>query len=77
VYSSSDDSSALGAKISDWLGNHPFVLSSLDSKGLEFDDVVVAFDMKRKAWDLKSMVSDIFFCLVSSVKDQPPLLADV
>jgi hypothetical protein len=61
VYSSSDDSSALATKISEWLGNHPFVLSSLDSKGLEFDDVVVAFNMKRKAWDIKSMVSDIYF----------------
>lgn len=37
-----------------WLKGHPFVLSSLESKGLEFDDVVIAFDMGRKVWNVTS-----------------------
>ena len=36
-----------------WLDGHPFILSSLQSKGLEFDDVVVAFDHERKTWQLE------------------------
>jgi superfamily I DNA/RNA helicase len=36
-----------------WIGAHPFIISSLDSKGLEFDDVIVAFDFDRKVWDPK------------------------
>lgn len=36
-----------------WLDGHPFILSSLDSKGLEFDDVVVAFDHDRKIWQIE------------------------
>jgi hypothetical protein len=38
------------SRIKTWLGDHPFVLTSLDSKGLEFDDVVVVFDFAHKAW---------------------------
>jgi hypothetical protein len=37
-----------------WLKDHPFILSSLESKGLEFDDVVIAFDFDRKIWDTSS-----------------------
>ena len=33
-----------------WVGSHPFILSSSDSKGLEFDDVIVVFDHDRKTW---------------------------
>ena len=33
---------------------HPFIMTSLDSKGLEFDDCVIAFDAERKAWDVGS-----------------------
>jgi len=36
----------------EWLSNHPFILTTVDSKGLEFDDVVVAFDFKRNAWKI-------------------------
>jgi tetratricopeptide (TPR) repeat protein len=41
-----------------WLNGHPFILSSLDSKGLEFDDVVVAFDHDRKAWQLERRLEE-------------------
>lgn len=37
-----------------WLKDHPFILSSLESKGLEFDDVVIAFSFGRKIWDTTS-----------------------
>lgn len=38
-----------------WIGSHPFIISSLDSKGLEFDDVIVAFDLAdRKTWKVDS-----------------------
>ena len=50
IYSPSD-SETLPLEATSWLGNHPFILSSLDSKGLEFDDVIVAFDFDRKIWD--------------------------
>ncbi len=40
--------------MNEWLNEHPLILSSLESKGLEFNDVVVAFDFDRKAWDLSS-----------------------
>ena len=52
IYSSTDpDNVAL--EMNKWLKDHPFILTSLDSKGLEFDDVVVAFDVERKAWNIK------------------------
>lgn len=47
------DESQVESEMSTWLNNHPFILSPLESKGLEFDDVVVAFDIDRKAWDVK------------------------
>lgn len=49
IYSSSDPE-AFEKAATDWIGSHPFILSSLDSKGLEFDDVIVAFDLDRKTW---------------------------
>jgi tetratricopeptide (TPR) repeat protein len=51
IYSPSD-STKIPSDAKLWLKNHPFILSSLDSKGLEFDDVVIAFDMDRKNWDI-------------------------
>jgi len=51
IYSPSD-SASIPASAKHWLNDHPFILSSLDSKGLEFDDVVVAFHIERKYWDL-------------------------
>jgi hypothetical protein len=54
VYSSSTDMSALSDQITKWLGNHPFLPTSLDSKGLEFEDVVVAFDCDRSTWNVSS-----------------------
>jgi tetratricopeptide (TPR) repeat protein len=49
---SSDDVDGFGERAKDWVGAHPFILSSLDSKGLEFDDVIIAFDVDRKAWNV-------------------------
>ena len=37
-----------------WLKDHPFILTSLESKGLEFDDVVVSFTFNRKVWDVST-----------------------
>eukprot|EP00977_Amphora_coffeiformis_P013898 scaffold3784_cov174-Amphora_coffeaeformis.AAC.3 len=50
VLSSPRNETRLTSSIADWLRNHPFILTALDSKGLEFDDVVVAFDVERPAW---------------------------
>lgn len=38
IYSSSDPDKLL-SNATKWLDNHPFILSSLESKGLEFNDV--------------------------------------
>ena len=54
-FSNNDDESS--SLLHDWLKNHPFILSVLDSKGLEFDDVVVAFDLDRKCWKVDSKES--------------------
>jgi len=43
-----------GEKMEKWLGTHPFILSTLDSKGLEFDDVIVCFEMDRKVWNVSA-----------------------
>ncbi|KAL7557642.1 hypothetical protein ACA910_001246 [Epithemia clementina (nom. ined.)] len=40
------------AAISKWIGSHPFVVTSLESKGLEFDDVIIFFDHDRTVWNL-------------------------
>jgi len=54
VYSC-DDQVSFEKAATDWIGSHPFILSSLDSKGLEFDDVIVAFDLgDRKTWNVAS-----------------------
>ena len=47
------DEPKVESEMSRWLNDHPFILTPLESKGLEFDDVVVAFDIERKAWDVK------------------------
>eukprot|EP00978_Attheya_sp_CCMP212_P018746 scaffold51799_cov56-Attheya_sp.AAC.2 len=54
VYSLSKDLEDSCASLKGWLGDHPFILSTLDSKGLEFDDVVVAFDLDRACWKVES-----------------------
>ena len=53
IYSSGNSDEIKDAAMS-WVKDHPFVLSSLESKGLEFDDVVIAFDMERKVWKVTS-----------------------
>jgi tetratricopeptide (TPR) repeat protein len=42
----------LKTKIDAFLPDHPFTLSSLESKGLEFQDVVVVFDFSHGAWNI-------------------------
>ena len=54
VFSFSKDNSTSIASLKNWLGDHPFILSVLDSKGLEFDDIVVAFDLERICWKVES-----------------------
>ena len=54
VYSFSEpDAQNLKSMIA-WLDNHPFILNVIDSKGLEFDDIVVAFDLDRNCWKVES-----------------------
>mmetsp|Transcript_20346 Transcript_20346/g.58415 ORF Transcript_20346/g.58415 Transcript_20346/m.58415 type:complete len:2357 (+) Transcript_20346:2738-9808(+) len=52
--SASNDEGETVSKFKTWLNDHPFILSALDSKGLEFDDVVVAFSMDRASWKADS-----------------------
>ena len=52
IYSSTNNPNEVDLEMNQWLNDHPFILTSLDSKGLEFDDCVVAFDVERKAWDI-------------------------
>ena len=54
IYSFSKDHEDSCTSLKHWLGDHPFILSALDSKGLEFDDVVVAFDLDRACWKVES-----------------------
>jgi len=54
IYSSTGDPGGVASEMNKWLNSHPFILTSLDSKGLEFDDCVVAFDVERKAWDMNA-----------------------
>jgi hypothetical protein len=37
IYTSSDDPTGVVESVSQWIGKHPFILSSLESKGLEFE----------------------------------------
>ena len=58
IYSSTSHLSDLKLEMDEWLSvdniSHPFILTTLDSKGLEFDDCVLAFDMRRKDWSISS-----------------------
>lgn len=54
IFTSTNDSDAIFDNMNKWLNSHPFILTTLDSKGLEFDDVVIAFDVDRKPWDIKA-----------------------
>ena len=56
VYSFSNDRAEDDsyASLKHWLDDHPFILSCVDSKGLEFDDIVVAFDLDRACWKAES-----------------------
>lgn len=53
VYSGTDDEreTELTGALSKWTENHPLILPVLDAKGLEYDDIIVAFDKVRSAWD--------------------------
>ncbi|CAB9498814.1 polymerase alpha-associated DNA helicase A [Seminavis robusta] len=50
---SADSEETLRKEMLGWSHEHPFVLSCLDAKGLEYDDVIVAFDKDRKSWDVE------------------------
>ena len=54
IFCSTNDEKNIHGVFSEWLNDHPFILTPLDSKGLEFDDVVVGFDVERKAWNINS-----------------------
>jgi len=54
IYSSTSNSDGVALDMNDWLNEHPFIMTSLDAKGLEFDDCVVAFDEEQKAWNINS-----------------------
>ena len=54
IYSSYGDPEGIIASAHMWLKNHPFAMSAIDSKGLEFEDVVVAFDNHRRHWQISS-----------------------
>ena len=58
IYSSKSNAESVEGSISRWLGSHPFTLTSLESKGLEFDDVMVAFDFENKFWNVASKSVD-------------------
>ena len=54
IYSTDTNPVELESEANQWLGNHPFIVSSLESKGLEFDDVIVAFHHERKTWNISA-----------------------
>eukprot|EP00804_Cyclotella_cryptica_P026502 CCRYP_008149-RB/>CCRYP_008149-RB protein AED:0.03 eAED:0.03 QI:2292/1/1/1/0.86/0.83/24/285/2253 len=54
IFTSTYDSHAIFQKMDSWLKSHPFILTTLDAKGLEFEDVVVAFDVDRKSWSIRA-----------------------
>ena len=61
IYTSSNNENEIALEMSKWLNDHPFILTPLDCKGLEFDDCIIAFDVERKAWNLKD-------CRVASLR---------
>ena len=54
IFSSTININKLESEMNEWLDSHPLIFSSLESKGLEFDDCLIAFDADRKAWDVGS-----------------------
>ena len=54
IITSSHDEKAIELEMKEWISSRGFVLAVLDSKGLEFQDVVIAFDFDRKVWDIES-----------------------
>ena len=54
IYSTDTNPVELESEAKQWLGKHPFIVSSLESKGLEFDDVIVAFNYERKTWNISA-----------------------
>ena len=53
IFSSNTNADRLAKEANQWLDHHPFVLSTLESKGLEFDDVIVAFEHERNTWKVE------------------------
>jgi hypothetical protein len=89
IYSTNNPNDIL-SDAKEWLDNHPFILSSLDSKGLEFDDVVVAFEHDRKTWQVErkreatlGMLRELYVAVTRAqrrvvilVKDEIPEMMD-
>lgn len=53
IFTSTSNEDALLEDMNKWLNSHPFLLPVLESKGLEFLDVVVAFDVDRRSWAIE------------------------
>lgn len=82
IYSGSNTEEVI-SEANDWLDEHPFILSSLDSKGLEFDDVVVAFTHDRKVWQVEhkreaslSMLRELYVAVTRAQKRVVILVRD-
>ena len=57
------------------------IFSSLESKGLEFDDCLIAFDADRKAWDVGSggassltLVRELCYVAITRAKQRVVIL---
>ena len=48
------DTYVIAMREKDLLGDHPFISSSVESKGLDFGDAVVVFYNNQKFWDVES-----------------------
>lgn len=45
----------LAGDLTSWT-DHPLILPVLESKGLEYDDIIVAFSKKNSTWNVTSKV---------------------
>lgn len=61
VYAGEENESDLFKKLDSWTGKHPLIFSVLEAKGLEYDDVVVAFAKDNRSWSASSEVRWIGF----------------
>ena len=45
---------------------HPSIITTMMYKGLDFDDVVIFFDVERIAWDVTTCC-DVYLCLIQEI----------